>query len=173
MERVAQHIVFEYQCFDRITTLVDLYGFAGAAGRDKRALEQAILSKSREQIAHFRGDWVLPYVQQYEFEALLFSDVDRFEWVQDGWCDRAHQQLKAIRAQFATAEDINNGPQTAPSKRIAAVFAPGQYSKVVHGPLIAEAIGLPRIRAECRGFDDWVSALEAWGDPNASASPAA
>ena len=30
-------------------------------------------------------------------------------------------------------------------------------------PLIAEAIGVPRIRAECPGFDAWVTRLEHWG----------
>lgn len=163
VERVAQHIRFEYHHFDCITTLLDLYGFGRAGGRDKDALEAAILDATARQIPDLRADRVVPHVQRYEFEALLFSDVDAFEWVQNGWSDQTQAKLQSIRDQYATPEDINDSPQTAPSKRIMSVFSGGQYGKVAHGPLIAEAIGVPRIRAECPGFDAWVTRLEQWG----------
>ncbi len=163
VERVAQHIRLEYHHFDCITTLLDLYGFARAGGRDKQALEAAILEAAAHQIPDLRADRVVPHVQRYEFEALLFSDIDAFEWVQDGWSDETRARLQAIRAQYETPEDINDSPLTAPSKRIMSVFAGGQYGKVAHGPLIAEAIGMERIRAECPGFNAWVSRLQQWG----------
>ncbi len=163
VERVAQHIRFEYHHFDCITTLLDLYGFGHAAGRDKQALEAAILDATTRQIPDLRADRVVPHVQRYEFETLLFSDIEAFEWVQNGWSDETRAKLQAIRAQYATPEDINDSPQTAPSKRIMSVFSGGQYGKVAHGPLIAEAIGMERMRAECPGFDAWVARLEQWG----------
>ncbi len=165
VERVAQHIRFEYHHFDCITTLLDLYGFGQAAGRDKMALEAAILEASARKIPGLRADRVVPHVQRYEFEALLFSKVEAFEWVQNGWSEEARKKLQAIRDQYPTPEDINNSPQTAPSKRIMSVFSGGQYGKVAHGPLIAEAIGMERMRAECPGFDAWVARLEQWGRP--------
>lgn len=163
VERVAQHIRFEYHHFDCITTLLDLYGFGHAAGRDKQALEAAILEATSRQIPDLRADRVVPHVQRYEFETLLFSDIDAFEWVQNGWSDETRAKLQAIRDQYETPEDINDSPQTAPSKRIMAVFSGGQYGKVAHGPLIAEAIGMERMRAECPGFNAWVTRLEQWG----------
>lgn len=66
----------------------------------------------------------------------------------------------AIRESFSTPEEINTG--TPPSKRILAVFAHGEYNKMVHGPLIAEEIRIETIRRACPLFNDWVAHLEAW-----------
>ena len=163
VERVAQHISFEYHHFDRVTTLLDLYGFRNAAQRGKTRLESAILEAVRHKIPNLRDDRVLPHVQRHEFEALLFSDVNGFESVQDGWSDAARNALQGVRDKPASPEDIDDGPQTAPSKRIQKAFSTGRYNKVLHGPRIAQAIGLDRIRTECPGFDDWVSRMERWG----------
>jgi hypothetical protein len=40
----------------------------------------------------------------------------------------------------------------------------GAYSKTVHGPLIAESIGMDAIRTKCPAFNEWVGKLQAWGD---------
>ena len=48
--------------------------------------------------------------------------------------------LRRIRSQFPTPEDIDDGSETAPSKRIARTTS--MYRKALHGPLIAETIGL-------------------------------
>jgi hypothetical protein len=63
-----------------------------------------------------------------------------------------------MRSQFKTPEDINDSSETAPSKRIMSVIP--RYNKVVNGSLIAEAIGLDIIRAECPRFNDWLSHVE-------------
>jgi len=98
----------------------------------------------------------------HEFEALLFSDVEQFREVLDGWSTDVRQTLLDIRKRFETPEDINNNRETAPSKRILKTLAPGTYSKTVHGPLIAEAIGLATIRQQCPRFDTWMNRLETW-----------
>ena len=100
----------------------------------------------------------------HEFEALLFSDIEQFEWVQDGWSEESRAKLQAVRAAYDNPEDINNSPQTAPSKRLLAILGEENYSKVEHGPLVAEAIGLDEIRRQCPQFNQWLSALEAWGN---------
>ena len=66
--------------------------------------------------------------------------------------------LRRIRAQFPTPEDINDDPSTALSKRI--VGAIPRYRKSVHGPQVAETVGLGAIRAECSRFNEWVARLE-------------
>ncbi|WP_147162407.1 DUF4276 family protein [Pararhodospirillum oryzae] len=68
-----------------------------------------------------------------------------------------------MAAAYSTPEDINDGTHTAPSKRLKGIFPPGTYSKAEHGPLIAEAIGIDRMRARCPGFNAWVTHLQAWG----------
>ncbi len=148
--------------FDAVTSLVDFYGFRGKGNATLDELEERIKEeisqKVRSSDAHSR---VFAYVQQYEFEGLLFSDVSAFGRaliVQDKCVD----ELLNIRAEFPTPEDINNSPNTAPSKRIKNVIP--LYGKHVDGPLIAEEIGLRAIRAECPRFNEWVKRMESLGD---------
>lgn len=161
VERVALHVSHEYRNSDRITSLLDYYGFGKADGRSKQQLEQAILEKCKELVNNLSPRLVTPYIQQYEFEALLFSDVAQFKWVLDGWSEHKLEALQKIAKSFATPEEINNSRETAPSKRILQVFDRGEYDKVVHGPIIAQEIGLARIREVCPQFHAWVSQLEA------------
>ena len=56
-------------------------------------------------------------------------------------------------------EEINDGETTAPSKRLQSLYP--SYDKILFGPLIAQRIGLDRLRQECPHFRDWVAKLEA------------
>lgn len=102
----------------------------------------------------------LPYLQVHEFEALLFADVEeidralRLSSAQESRLD----ELRTIVEHFDHPERIDDGDDTAPSKRLHSLFP--RYDKVLHGELIAHDIGLARIRAECPHFDDWVARLE-------------
>ena len=148
--------------FDFVTSLFDLYGFPGRpSGESVEGLEHRI---NAEVDKLFGDDWdrsrVFAYVQKHEFEGLLFSDVRAFTLV-SGVSKKSIQSLKDIRASFPTPEDIDDGPTTAPSKRILKLV-PG-YRKRLYGPLLAEEAGLARIRAECPRFDSWVSRLASLG----------
>lgn len=160
--RIVAHIGFEYRSSDHISTLVDWVRFTRAKGKSKAELEQAILREAARLIPGFEARFVTPYVQRHEFESLLFSDVKQFEWVIDGWNNKAQKQLQAARAEFATPEDINTKPELSPSNRLASILK-NQYNKVIHGAEIAELIGLRTIRAECADFHAWITALEALG----------
>lgn len=163
VERLARFIAHEYHAADRLTTLVDFYGFQDAKGRTAQELQQAILDDVAKYTTGFDPRCVRPYVQMYEFEGLLFSDIEQFQYVLDGWNTDVRQTLTEVRAKFRTPEDINDKRETAPSRRITAAFPDGAYSKTEHGPLIAEAIGLAVIRRQCPRFDAWMDGLEAWG----------
>ena len=63
-----------------------------------------------------------------------------------------------IRNKFDTPEDINDSPDTAPSKRIRKIV--GSYDKVAEGLLIAADIGLQKLRNECPHFNAWITELE-------------
>lgn len=97
----------------------------------------------------------IPNLLVHEFEALLFAGIDAFEQ----WIDRG-ALLESLRAAIAknAPEDINDHPQTAPSKRILAAMP--YYQKTFHGPLIACAIGLDALRVQCPHFDGWLKKLE-------------
>lgn len=97
-------------------------------------------------------------LQLHEFEALLFSDPQKLEdWLS---LDTVipYNSFANIRNAFDTPEDINDSPHTAPSKRILSIAK--SYNKVVDGNLIAQDIGLNRIRQQCPHFDAWLLKLE-------------
>ena len=102
----------------------------------------------------------LPYLQLHEYEAYLFSDPGWFGFFYD---HRESQiaNFQAIANSYATPELINDGEQTAPSKRILTQFP--DYAKAFTGPRMAELIGLDVIRAKCPHFNAWLTRLEKLG----------
>lgn len=163
VERLVKFMSHQYHQADRITTLVDFYGFQNSEGRSRAQLEADIRTGVEASTTGYDSRFVLPYVQMYEFEGLLFTDPQAFEWVEDGWSDATKQALEAVAQEFSSPEEINNSQETAPSKRILKILPEGTYSKTEHGPLIAEAIGLDAIRAKCPAFNAWVEKLQTWG----------
>ena len=144
--------------FDAVTSLVDFYGFRGKGTMSPDHLLRAI----RESIGQFDERFVFPYVQMHEFEGLLFSDVDAFESV---FPDPPVADLRSIRSEFDTPEDINDSSTTAPSRRIKGLIP--SYRKRLDGPLLAFEVGLDGIRSECPRFDAWMRHLESLGEPGA------
>ena len=69
------------------------------------------LHKEVVQIAECRSDRFLPYIQPYEFEALLFSDTSKLAHERPGWA-RWDEELAAARRGAASPEHINDGPDT-------------------------------------------------------------
>jgi hypothetical protein len=163
VERLVKFISNQYCATDRITTLVDFYGFQDRKGRNRAQLEADIRVAVADSTTEYDERFMLPYVQMHEFEGLLFTDPNAFEWAEDGWNENVKQGLMAVAHEFPNPEDINDGPETAPSKRILDILPVGTYSKTEHGPRIAEAIGIDAIRAKCPAFSEWVGKLQAWG----------
>ena len=133
-----------------VTTLFDYYGCKwfprGLPISD--ALQH--LHSTVDNNSHF-----IPYLQQYEFEALLFSEPGM---IADELNPRIKSELLSI-VEHMEPEEINDSPQTAPSKRLETLIP--SYNKVLQGPRIAERIGLQVIRKKCPRFDCWISSLEA------------
>ena len=96
----------------------------------------------------------LSYVQRHELEALMFSAIDGFELVVDD--DGKLNQLKKIMTDYPNPEDINNSPQTAPSKRLFDVFG---YDKTGDGSLIFEMLDVETIMDKCPRFKEWIEKL--------------
>lgn len=154
------------------TTMLDLYGLpentpGKHGGRYDDPLkwvthiERAIsrsLKEMNERMERFVGSGrFIPYLQVHEFEALLFSDPLAISPNVDAKSKDA--ELIKIRAEYPTPEHINNHPSTAPSRRLRKLFGTA-YQKPLCGALIAEDIGLEKIRRECRHFHEWVTLLE-------------
>ena len=150
-----------------VALMVDYYGLpqngprawpgrAASAGADavEAALRECIASRMGGSFDRGR---FLPLVMMHEFEAMLFSDCEALAKA-IGRRDII-TELQQIRNSFANPEEIDDSPETAPSKRIEALY-PG-YQKVLMGNLAALEIGLDRIRAECPHFRNWLERLEA------------
>ncbi len=116
-QRIARSVRNSFDDFDYITTLVDFYGFKNNKCTTHEALEAEITHYTKRLFHNVDpSQKFFPYVQMYEFEGLLFSDVSHFDWLDDGWDENKQQQLQEIRAAFQTPEMINNSPHTAPFK---------------------------------------------------------
>jgi hypothetical protein len=123
-------------------------------------IEQAVKADIVAEVPDLRADVrFLPYLQLHEYEGLLFSDPAAF--ASGIGLHHLATQFQAIRSAFPTPEDINDDPNTAPSKR--ALGAHPSYQKVLDGTLAAQAVGITRMRQECPHFRAWVEQLEALG----------
>src|SRR5690606_14075050 len=60
---------------------------------------------------------LLPYIQLHEFEALVFSSIDAIKLLYSNE-DAKFNELEQIMNAYPNPEDINDSPQTAPSKRL-------------------------------------------------------
>lgn len=146
-----------------ITTMIDLYALPDYPGDPKtnglkgaaRALQIEAAMSAEMPAAGF-----LPYIQVHEFEALVFVDLDQLPRAfPDGEANRAPQQLRREIGSLAP-EDIDDGPEIAPSKRLIRAFPAYAYIKPSVGPLIAANTTLPRLRAKCPHFNSWIHKLE-------------
>ena len=71
------------------------------------------------------------------------------------------RNILLLALSFSSPEEINDSPETAPSKRVEALI-PG-YQKPLMGTLAALEIGLEKIRDACPHFNNWLSQIEAFG----------
>jgi len=159
-------------CF--CTTLLDYYGLPSNFPGKKEAVAcktnqgkfDVITQKLNQEIIKTLGidaaRRFIPYIQLHEFEGLLFSDPEKLA--------KSIQQpalstkfLKILKG--TTPEEVNDSPDTAPSKRIQKLF-PG-YDKPTHPVLAACNIGLVKIRSECPLFNAWIMQLEALANKSA------
>ena len=154
-----------------VTTLVDYYALPKSGKKEwpgriqaetesyaNRAslIEEALRNDFSKQARSGAADRFLPFILVHEFEALCFADCDAF-------CNGIGQPdmakaMKAIRDAFESPEEINDSPETAPSKRIIDLHP--SYEKPVEGNIGILEISLEKLREECRHFSDWISDLE-------------
>ncbi|MBF0461853.1 MAG: DUF4276 family protein [Magnetococcales bacterium] len=153
-----------------LTTFLDLYAldtgfpaFAEAKSKtnvhERVACLETALHQQIIQGAGCRPERFIPHIQPYEFEGLLFADVEALCAIEPEWhafCER----LARIREGFATPEHINDGYASKPSQRLANLLRP-QYRKTRHGPLAAERITLAVMETQCGHFRGWMDTLRA------------
>ncbi|MDZ5649386.1 DUF4276 family protein [Nitrospirillum sp. BR 11828] len=153
-----------------LTTFLDLYGldtsfpgldqsspYAGPLRKAER-IEASLTAAIVEGIGCKPGRFI-PHIQPYEFEGLLFSDVEALATTEPGWNDSL-TKLRKIRAGFETPEHINDSFDTKPSRRLETALTP-KYHKTRHGPLAAGHVTLAAMERECAHFRGWMDKLRA------------
>lgn len=146
------------------TTMFDLYKLPKEFPDFETAMKQvnpmnrvvALETAFSKDISHQR---FLPYIQLHEFEALLLADPSKFDW-EFLEHEEAIKRLIALSASYKSPELIDDGVDTAPSKRIIKEIPEYQGLKASVGPLVASKIGLSVLRDKCPHFDSWLKSIE-------------
>jgi hypothetical protein len=96
----------------------------------------------------------------YELEAFMF--VDPVSTARVLGSEERAMNLAQQQSHFATPEHINNGRETAPSKRIIREFPSYQKGRGLnaHLPMVCEKLGLAEIGNACPLFGGWLSNIE-------------
>lgn len=102
----------------------------------------------------------IPYIQLHEFEALLFTDILKLAEEYPNSRTQINKLNEQVSKVFKDPELIDNGPDTAPSKRIKkAVSGHYEYNKVKSGTSVAQRIGIEIILQTCQHFREWVEKI--------------
>ncbi len=146
----------------RLTTLFDLYRLpSDFPGMERHAAVSDTAQRATQletAMATAVGDTrFVPYIQRHEFETLVLACLEHLEASDPS----KRAGIKKLRADIAglMPEDVNDGANTAPSKRLLR-FVEG-YRKGLDGPDVTARAGLASLRASCPRFGAWLSALEA------------
>ena len=157
------------------TTMLDYYGLgAGFPGtplppnlsnmekveRIEKAFKDDICAEIRDLHPNVR---FIPHLQLHEYESLLFSDPQAFATALSQ--PRLVQIFDTLRGRFPTPEDIDDGVQTAPSKRVLQAYP--AYKKVIDGTLAGRAVGVEACAGNVLTFGPGWSVWKRW--PKSSA----
>jgi hypothetical protein len=152
------------------TTMFDVYGlarvrdFPGYAEACRSADSQTKVAKLERAVSEDIGfHRFVPYFQLHEFESLLLVDPTVLKHMFIEHAQAVDQLALEISETGCSAEQINDGEETCPSRRISRHLPRYDGQKVVAGPDATERIGLPRLRSACPHFAAWVARLEELG----------
>ncbi len=140
-----------------VTTMIDYYGlpsdFPGMQTRPKGNIYQKVSYLELEFHKDINHERFIPYIQIHEFESLLFSDIQVFR-------SEIQNCLHKIINKFPNPEEINDNPNTAPSKRIEQAYKKAglTYNKLL-GVEILKRIGINTLKSRCQHFRDWIDKL--------------
>ena len=146
----------------RFTTMFDLYAlprnFPGFDTAWKMSDPYAKIAALEKAFANDIDDWrFLPYLQLHEFEALILAGLEYLPELYD--VDEAQLGALAREVRKKGPELVNDGSQSAPSKRLMACIP--DYNKLATGLLVTEAVTIPGLVAACPHFGQWVTQLQA------------
>lgn len=148
------------------TTMFDLYAlpsdFPGYKEADAIVEPYARVNSLEQSFANAVNDYrFIPYIQLHEFEALLFCGIEHLVKIYPK-CKKPCEQLTKDLQKVINPELIDNGPTTAPSKRIIKAIEGSKkykYNKPTTGKSVTKEIGIDELRAKCSHFNEWIERL--------------
>jgi len=165
-QQIETHLKVETDAF--VTTFIDYYGLYSKYNfprweesektPDKNDRMGKLESGMRDDIDDDLRYRFIPYMQLHEFEGLLFNDLNLI-YGQIPPADIIGKiELEETFRDYENPEMINNTRETSPSHRLSRIIK--GYNKVVYGDILAESIGLLKIRNKSPRFNDWITKLE-------------
>lgn len=155
-----------------VTLLIDYYGLYSKHGFPKWEVAEQYIDKN-ERMSFLESSMkddiddsiryrFIPYIQLHEFEGLLFCDKSVFETVIPEKDLVGYEELEQTLTIYPNPELINTSKETSPSHRLLRIIR--GYNKVVYGNILAETIGLNKIREKCPRFNNWIRSLICIGE---------
>lgn len=145
----------------RFSTMFDLYGLPkDFPGYEESIKKQNPYEKVRMLEDAFYADIndrrFIPYIQLHEFETLILADPKQLE------CEYLEHERPIANLCAMVGEQnpelINDGPTTAPSKRILKEIT--EYKKTTAGVSVVNIIGIAALGKRCCHFSEWLQKLE-------------
>lgn len=150
----------------RFTTMFDLYalpkdfpGYAEAQRINDPYEKVAFLEQAmNDEIGDRR---FFAYIQLHEFEALVLANARNleYEYLEHEQAITALEEM--VEENGGNPELINEGRNTAPSKRIIAKIPEYEGNKANVAPDVAALTGMEALREACPHFDEWIRSCEA------------
>ena len=147
-----------------VSMILDYYKFPGKSKilesiqKSETTCYGKVMIIEENLIEEINNPKFFPYLQLHEFEAMLFSDIDCMEYEYPGREKDIKKLSHSIDKKFNSPEEIDENEP--PKRRIISVFPDYKKAKVRVGPIIANKIGLNKIREKCPHFNEWLLKIE-------------
>ncbi|MGD0362748.1 MAG: DUF4276 family protein [Bryobacteraceae bacterium] len=143
-----------------VTTMIDLFkipgDYPGLAEASHMTPVERVNELERRFVEDVDDHRFFAYLQLHEFEALLLADVSALIERHPSRRKEIHDLAARLDRDFESTEQVN---RLRPPSYWIKDAAPA-YNKKLDGPVVAAAIGLPRLRERCPHFGQWLRRAE-------------
>lgn len=141
--------------FDFYRLPVDVPGVADAEKIKDTYEKVRFIENEVGKAEEYSRKFFFPYIELHEFEAMLFTDITKLG---EAYFEEDITALKECAKLQMNPELINDGAETAPSKRILNCIS--CFDKANVGVDVLERIGIENISGKCRHFAEWIKRIE-------------